>query len=110
MLLNPGGETGSDQGAGTVPETRPIGPEGTVNGAVINIGTNWSNASAFAELMGAFNATSKSVKDPDQYRSSQQQDGGHYAGLYQLTAKLDNGSEVQALNAISHRRAMSPPT
>ena len=104
MLLNPGGETGSDQGAGTVPETRPIGPEGTVNGAVINIGTNWSNASAFAELMGAFNATSKSVKDPDalvQVAVTNNKTEDIMLDCANFTAKLDNGSEVQALNANS---------
>ncbi len=101
MLLNPGGDSGGDQGPGTTPDGRPSGPEGTVNGAVVNIGMNESNASAFDELKRDFDNTSDAVEEPDalcQVAITNNQTESIKLDCSNFSATLREGGEVQSLN------------
>ena len=78
-----------------------MGPEGTVNGAVVNIGTNESNASAFNELMGDFQNASDAVKEPDalcQVAITNNQTESIKLDCGNFSATLREGGEVQSLN------------
>lgn len=100
MLLNPPGGSG-DNGPGDTPDGRPGGPEGTVNGAVVNIGTNESNASAFDDLMVDFQNTSEAVEEPDalcQVAITNNQTEDMELDCANFTATTVDGEEVQALN------------
>lgn len=99
MLLNPFGDSG-DQGPGDVPGGRPGGSEG-VSGAVVNIGTNESNASAFDELIEEFQNTSEAVEEPDalcQVAITNNQTEEIELDCSNFTATLIGGGEVQSLN------------
>ena len=99
MLLSPPGGSG-DNGPGDTPDGRPSGPEGTVNGAVVNIGTNESNASAFDDMMEEFQNTSDAVEEPDalcQVAVTNNQTENVELNCANFTATTSDG-EVQALN------------
>ena len=101
MLLSPPGGSG-DNGPGDTPDGRPSGPEGTVNGAVVNIGTNESNASAFDDMMGVFQNTTNAVGEPDalcQVAVTNNQTENVVLNCANFTATTSDGKEVKALNA-----------
>lgn len=101
LLNNPPGDSGGN-GGGTIPDdTIPSGPEGSVNGAVINVALNQSNASAYDELLASFNSFADSVEDPDalvQIAVSNNMTEDIELNLANFTAGTDGDEDVQALN------------
>ncbi|NLI73569.1 MAG: hypothetical protein GX369_02185 [Euryarchaeota archaeon] len=100
MLLDSQGGLDSDRGSGAT-DGRPSGPEGTVNAAMINIGTNESNASAYDDLMEEFDETSDAIENPDalcQVAVTNNRSEEIKLNAANFSATLDNGNEVQALN------------
>jgi len=99
LLSNQGGDSGGN--GGNVPDDGiPSGPEGSVNGAVINVALNQSNASAYDELLAIFNSFADSVEDPDalvQIAVSNNMTEDVELNLANFTATTEDG-QVQALN------------
>lgn len=101
LLLAPDLLGGGDQQNGTVPDTRPTGPEGSINGAVVNVGSDNATASPYPELLEEFNDTANATQEPDALavvaitnNMTQQV----VLNLSNFTAVLQNGSSVTALN------------